>query len=123
MYRHLNFAGTAVDEIVNIGGCKTDRVPRYYIGATASAATVETAKGRRDGGSRRERDNSYATAMDFPPFPAFQEDLAACRPQKGRDTASMGEMMCDPAQNVNDECITTQGSTGMTTVWGRGGFI
>ena len=73
-----SFAGTAVDEIMKIGGWKTERVAWYYIGATTSA-TVETAKGRRDGGSRRERDNRYEIAMDFPLSPAYQEDFAAYR--------------------------------------------
>ena len=47
-------AGTAVDEIMKIGGWKTERVARYYIGATTSAS-VKAAKGGRDEGSRRER--------------------------------------------------------------------
>ena len=47
-----SLAGTAVDEIMKIGGWKTERVARYYIGATTSA--VATSKGKRDGGSRRE---------------------------------------------------------------------
>ena len=67
-----SLAGTAVDEIIEIGGWKTGCVPQHYIGATTSDA-VETAKGKRDEGSRRERDNSYAIAMDFPLSPAFQE--------------------------------------------------
>ena len=74
-----SFAGTAVDEM-KIGGWKTARVSRYYIGAITSAS-AEAAKGRRDGDSRRERDNSYAIAMDFPLLPAFQEDFAVCRPR------------------------------------------
>ena len=113
-----SLAGTAVDEIMEIGGWKTERVARYYIGAT-TIASVEAAKGRRDGGSRRERDDSYAIAMDFPLSPAFQEDFAACRPREGIHL-SMGEMMCDPAQQCQRRVrVTTQGSMGRTTGWGR----
>ena len=53
-----SLAGTAVDVITKIGGWKTERIARYYIGATTSTTSVDTAKGRHDGGSRRERDNS-----------------------------------------------------------------
>ena len=66
-----SLAGTAVDEIMKIGGWKTERVALYYIRATTSA--VATSKGKRDGGSRRERDNRYAIAMDFPLSQAFQD--------------------------------------------------
>ena len=45
-----SLAGTAVDEIMKIGGWKTKRVARYYIGATTSA--VATSTGKRDRGSR-----------------------------------------------------------------------
>ena len=71
-----SLAGTAVDEIMKIGGWKTERVARYHIGATTSAV-VETSKRNRDGGSKRERDRNYATAIDLPLSPAFQEDFAA----------------------------------------------
>ena len=64
---------------MKIGRWKTERVARYYIAATTSAS-VEAAQGRRDGGSRREREHSYAIAMDFPLSPIFQEDFSACRP-------------------------------------------
>ena len=72
-----SLAGTAVDEIMKIGGWKTERVTPYYIGATTGA--VATSKGKRDGGSRRERDDSYAIAMDSPLPQAFQDDFAACK--------------------------------------------
>ena len=65
---------------MKIGGWETERVARYYIGATTSAS-VEAAKGIRDGVSRRERDNSYAIAVEFPLSPAFQDDFAVCRPR------------------------------------------
>ena len=69
--------GATVDEIMKIGGWKTERVARYYIGATTSA--VATSKGKRDAGSRRERDNSYAIALDFPQTQAFLDDFASCK--------------------------------------------
>ena len=31
-----SLAGTAVDEIMKIAGCKTEGIARYYIGATTS---------------------------------------------------------------------------------------
>ena len=72
-----SLAGTAVDEIMKIGGWKTEQVARYYIGATTSAPPGAAGK-TRDGASKRKRDSDYATAMDLPLSPAFQEDFAAC---------------------------------------------
>ena len=72
-----SLAGTAGDEIMKTGGWKTQRVAGHYIGATTSAAA--TFEGKRDWGSRRERDNGYAIAMDFPLSQAFQDDFAACK--------------------------------------------
>ena len=74
-----SLAGTAVDEIMKIGGWKTERVARYYIGATTSASG--TLKRTRDESDTRETDSRYATAIDLPLSPAFQEDFAACRPR------------------------------------------
>ena len=64
--------GTAVDEIMKIGGWKTERVARYHIGATAGASAA-TSKRKCDEGSKRERDRDYAAAIDVPLSPAFQE--------------------------------------------------
>ena len=77
-----SLAGTAVDEITKIGGEKTERVARYYIGPTTSAGAKSKGDGRRDGGSERARDNSHAIAMDFPLYQAFQDDFAACKSGK-----------------------------------------
>ena len=74
-----SLAGTAVDEIMKIGGYETERVARYYVGPTTSAGANSEGKGKRDGGSHRARDNSYAIAMDFPLSQAFQDDFAACK--------------------------------------------
>ena len=72
--------GTAVDEIMKIGGWKTERVARYHIGATAGASAA-TSKRKCDEGSKRERDRDYAAAIDVPLSPAFQEDFAAGKPR------------------------------------------
>ena len=74
-----SLAGTAVDEIMKIGGWKTERVARYYIGATAGASAA-TSKRKHDEGSKPKRDRDYAKAIDLPLSPAFQEDFAACKP-------------------------------------------
>ena len=74
-----SLAGTAVDEIMKIGGWKTERVARYYIGPTTSAGAAPEGKGKRDGGFQRARDNSYEIAMNFPLSQAFQDDFAACK--------------------------------------------
>ena len=36
-----SLAGTAVDEIMKIGGWQTERVARYYIGATTNAVALQ----------------------------------------------------------------------------------
>ena len=69
--------GTAVDGIMKIGGWKTEQVARYSIGVTTSAPR-DAAGQKRNVVSKRQRESDYATAMDLPLSPAFQEDLAAC---------------------------------------------
>ena len=71
---------TAVDEIMKIGGWKTERVAPYYIGATTGASSA-TSKSKRDERSKRERDRDYAAAIDLPQSPALQEEFAACKPR------------------------------------------
>ena len=66
--------GTAVD-IMKIGRLKTAQVPRYYIGTTS--APRGAAGQKRNGVSKRQRESDYATTMDLPLSPAFQEDFAA----------------------------------------------
>ena len=62
---------------MKIGGWKTKQVARYYIGATTTAPRGAAGQ-KRNGVSKRQRESDYATAMDLPLSPAFQEDLAAC---------------------------------------------
>ena len=64
-----SLAGTAVDEIMKIGGCKTESVAKCYIGATSSGKVL---------GSNRTRGQSYASASELPLSPEFQADLSAC---------------------------------------------
>ena len=64
-----SLAGTAVDEIMQIGGWKTASVAKYYIGATSSEKVL---------GSNRTRGQSYASASELPLSPEFQADLSAC---------------------------------------------
>ena len=63
-----SLAGTAVDEIMKIGGWKTETIANYYIGATSS--------GRVEGG-KRKRGQRYADASRLPLSPEFEKDLAA----------------------------------------------
>ena len=64
-----SLAGTAVDEIMKIGGWKTASVAKYYIGATSSG---------RVRGSKKKRGQSYADASELPLSPEFRKDFAAC---------------------------------------------
>ena len=52
-----SLAGTAVDEIMKIGGWKTERTAKYYIGSTTST---------RAPASKRTRDHHYAHANELP---------------------------------------------------------
>ena len=70
-------AGTAVDEIMKIGGWKTEQPARYHIGATTSVPARATGR-MRDGPSKRERESDYETATDVPHSLAFEEDFASC---------------------------------------------
>ena len=53
-------AGTAVDEIMTIGGWKTESVAKYYIGVTSSGKVL---------GSRRKRSQSCASGCELPLSP------------------------------------------------------
>ena len=64
-----SLAGTAVDEIMKIGGCKTESVAKHYIGATSSEKVH---------GSKKKRGQSYASADELPLSPEFQKNFAAC---------------------------------------------
>ena len=67
-------AGTAVDEIMKIGGWKTEAIAKSYIGATSS--------GRVEGG-KRKRGQRYADASRLPLLPEFEKDPAACMCETG----------------------------------------
>ena len=58
-----SLAGTAVDEIMKIGGWKTESVAKNYIGATSSGQLR---------GSKKKRGQSYADASDLPLPPEFR---------------------------------------------------
>ena len=68
-YLSKSLNGTAVDEIMKIGGWKTESVAKYYIGATS---------GGKVHGSKRKRGQSYASASELPLSPEFQKHFAAC---------------------------------------------
>lgn len=72
-----SLSGTAVDEIIKIGGWKKQQVARYYIGATARAP-AGASKRKRVGASKQKRDSACATAIDLPLSPTFQEEFAVC---------------------------------------------
>ena len=50
-----SLAGKTVDEIMEIGGWKIERVTRCYIGPTTSAGANSEGEGKRVGGSQRAR--------------------------------------------------------------------
>ena len=67
-----SLAGTVVDEIMKIGGWKTERIAKCYIGPTTSS---------RVSASKRQRGRTYATASDLPLSAAFESDFLACAPK------------------------------------------
>ena len=67
-----SLAGTPMDEIMHMGGWKTESMARYYIGSTTST---------RPAGAKRQREQACADASDLPLSPAFAEDFAACSPK------------------------------------------
>ena len=73
-----SLAGTC---IMKIRGLKTEPVAKHYIGATCSEKVH---------GSKRKRDQSYASASELPLPPEFQEDFAACA-RKIDQMLSLGE--------------------------------
>ena len=62
-------AWTAVDEIMQIRGWKTEAIAKYYNCATS---------GGRVQGCKRKRGQSYADASRLPLSPEFENDFAAC---------------------------------------------
>ena len=65
-------AGTAVDEIMKLGGWRTERVATAYIGATTSEATK---------GQRRQLDADYDAADKLPLAVDFKRryGVGSCR--------------------------------------------
>ena len=57
---------------MKIGGWKTERIAKYYIGSTTSAHVP---------GSKKKRGHDYATASEFALSQAFEADFSACRPK------------------------------------------
>ena len=64
-----SLAGTAVDEIMKIGGWKTESAAKYYIGTTSSGQVR---------GSKEKGGHSYADASELPLSPEFRKYFAAC---------------------------------------------
>ena len=64
-----SLAGTAVDEIMKIGGWKKESLATYYIGAIFSGKVL---------GSKRTCGQSYASASELPLSPEFQKDYSSC---------------------------------------------
>ena len=65
-------AGTAVDEIMKIGGWTTEPIVKYPIGATSSGRVQV---------DKRKRGQRYADASRLPLSPEFEQDFAACARQ------------------------------------------
>ena len=62
-----SLSGTAVNEIMKIGGCKTEQITNYNIGATSSGRV-------RDG--KRKRGQSYADASRIPLSLEFDKQIS-----------------------------------------------
>ena len=60
--------GTVVDEILKIGGWKTESIAKYYIGATSSEQVQ---------GSKRKYGQSYADVSELPLSPHVRELIEA----------------------------------------------
>ena len=67
-----SLAGTAVDEIMKIGGWKTESIAKDYIGSTTSTGVRA---------SKRTRDHGYARANELPLSQTFESDISACAPR------------------------------------------
>ena len=65
-----SLAGTALDEIMKLGGWRSERVATAYIGATTSGAAK---------GQRRQLGAAYDSADKLPLSPDFKRAYGACR--------------------------------------------
>ena len=64
-----SLAGTAVDEIMKLGGWKTEEMASHYIGPTTSGASAESGK---------HTDELYASVSSWVTSSEFQDEYAAC---------------------------------------------
>lgn len=64
-----SLAGTAVDEIMQLGGWKTEAMAKHYIGATTSGAV---------GGDSQAADRLYDSANASAASTDFRDRYAAC---------------------------------------------
>ena len=64
-----SLARTTVNEIMKIGGWKTESVAQYYIEATSSGKVYN---------SKRKRGQNYVSARELPLSPEFEKYFAAC---------------------------------------------
>ena len=67
-----SLAGTVVDEIMKIGGWKTESIAKNYIGSTTSTGVRA---------SNRTRDHGYARANELRLCQNFESDFSACAPK------------------------------------------
>lgn len=66
-------AGTSIDEIMKLGGWKTEKMAQSYVGSTTS----EQAKGKR-----REHDGAYALTDRMPLSDDFRDRFSACKKRR-----------------------------------------
>ena len=64
-----SLAGTAVDEIMKIGGWRKENTAKHYVGSTTSTRAPE---------SKRTRGHVYAHANELPLSQAFESEFSAC---------------------------------------------
>ena len=67
-----SLAGTAVDEVMNVGGWKTHIIPKDYLGSTASARVSE---------SKRKRDSRPCGTRGSYHCQAFESDSSTYAPK------------------------------------------
>ena len=93
-----------MDEIMKIGGWKTDSVAKYYIGATC---------GENVHGSKRECRQSYAGASELSLSTEFRQHFAVCARKDWSNVkkAWVRQLGAWPVVNYEDD-PTAQRSTG-----------
>lgn len=114
-------AGTTVDEIMRIERWNTELVARYDVGVITGASAA-TSQRKRDGGSKRERDHGYATAIDLPLSPAFQKIVP--RANHGRfEVRSIFCVRFRPIPVVDEEYVQGHNEVWAGPLAGAGGLI